>query len=75
MPPVTIGEQELALLHYIAEHEPASVGDVASGFGEPRALARSAVLTMMERLHSKGYLKRQQHGGSIATARSPGRPR
>lgn len=59
----TIGDQELALLHYLAEHPAASVGEVASGFGEPRALARSTVLTMMERLRGKGYLSRRQLKG------------
>ena len=59
----TIGDQELALLHYLAENEPASVGEVAAGFGEPRGLARSTVLTMMERLRGKGYLKRRQLKG------------
>lgn len=58
----SIGDQELALLHYLAEHAPASVGEVAAGFGEARALARSTVLTMMERLRGKGYLKRRQVG-------------
>ena len=55
----TIGDQELALLHHIDECGHASVGEVAVGFGEPRGLARSTVLTMMERLRSKGYLKRR----------------
>ena len=59
----TIGDQELALLHYLSEHQGASVGEVASGFGEPRTLARSTVLTMMERLRGKGYLKRRQLRG------------
>ena len=56
----TIGDQELALLQYIDEHAPATVGEVASGYGEARGLARSTVLTMMERLRAKGYLQRQQ---------------
>ena len=50
----TIGDQELALLQYIDEHAPATVGEVASGYGEARGLARSTVLTMMERLRAKG---------------------
>jgi predicted transcriptional regulator len=33
----TIGDQELALLQYIDEHAPASVGEVASGYGRPVA--------------------------------------
>jgi predicted transcriptional regulator len=36
---------------------------VAVSFGEPRGLARSTVLTMMERLRAKGYLKRRQLKG------------
>ena len=59
----TIGDQELALLQYIGENEPASVGEVAAGFGEARGLARSTVLTMMERLRTKGYLQREQDEG------------
>lgn len=59
----TIGDQELALLQYLGENQPASVGEVAAGFGEARGLARSTVLTMMERLRSKGYLQRAQHEG------------
>ena len=74
MPRPTIGDQELALLHYLAEHEPASVGEVAAGFGEMRGLARSTVLTMMERLRAKGYLKRRQAQGiyRYSTATGPG---
>lgn len=68
----SIGDQELALLHYLAEHEPASVGEVASGFGEPRGLARSTVLTMMERLRSKGYLRRRQASGMYRYSTSTG---
>jgi len=33
------------------------------GFGGPRALARSTVLTMMERLRRKGHLARRQMDG------------
>src|SRR5215469_12696132 len=59
----TIGDQELALLQYLAEHNNASVGEVAADFGEPRGLARSTVLTMMERLRGKSFLRRRQVGG------------
>ncbi|MFL6587128.1 MAG: BlaI/MecI/CopY family transcriptional regulator [Luteimonas sp.] len=69
----TVGDQELALLQHIAEHDAASVGEVAATFGEPRGLARSTVLTMMERLRAKAYLKRKQGDGGVfrysATAR------
>jgi predicted transcriptional regulator len=56
----SIGDQELALLQHLDESGAASVGEVAASFGEPRGLARSTVLTMMERLRAKGYLKRRQ---------------
>ena len=59
----TVGDQELALLRYIAEAGPSTVGEVAEGFGEPRGLARSTVLTMMERLRQKGHLEREQVEG------------
>ena len=59
----TVGDQELALLRYIAESGRTSVGEVAEGFGEPRGLARSTVLTMMERLRQKGRLEREQVDG------------
>lgn len=59
----SIGDQELALLQYIGQLGDASVGEVAAGFGEAQGLARSTVLTMMERLRAKGYLKRRQADG------------
>ena len=41
----------------------ATVADVVVGFGEPQGLARSTVLTMMERLRDKGFLgRRRVHG-------------
>jgi predicted transcriptional regulator len=69
----SIGDQELALLHYLDENKSASVGEVATGFGDPRGLARSTVLTMMERLRSKGYLRRRQVQGMFrySTATRP----
>ena len=61
----TIGDQELALLQYIDGQGDASVGEVAAAFGEARGLARSTVLTMMERLRAKAYLKRKQVDGGV----------
>jgi predicted transcriptional regulator len=59
----SIGDQELALLQHVGERGDASVGEVAADFGEPRGLARSTVLTMMERLRGKAYLRREQVDG------------
>ncbi|HZI13716.1 MAG TPA: BlaI/MecI/CopY family transcriptional regulator [Myxococcus sp.] len=58
-----VGEQELAVLRYVAEHGPATVGEVAERFGEPQGLARSTILTVMERLRLKGYLTRSKVEG------------
>ncbi|WP_066092726.1 BlaI/MecI/CopY family transcriptional regulator [Xanthomonas massiliensis] len=59
----SIGDQELALLGHIQERGTATVGEVAGDFGEGRGLARSTVLTMMERLRTKGYLARRKVDG------------
>jgi predicted transcriptional regulator len=67
----TIGDQELALLRHVAEQGPVSVGQVAEGFGVPRGLARSTVLTMMERLRQKGHLDREQADGGVYRYFSP----
>lgn len=70
----TIGDQELVLLKHLAEVGPAPVGQVAESFGAPRGLARSTVLTMMERLRQKGHLEREQVEGVFRyrAASSPG---
>lgn len=59
----TIGDQELSLLRHIADHGPMTVGDAAASFGASRGLARSTVLTMMERLRRKGSLSRKMTDG------------
>ena len=59
----SIGDQELALLQFVSEQGGASVAQAAAGFGQPRGLARSTVLTMMERLRKKGHLSRRQVDG------------
>jgi predicted transcriptional regulator len=55
----SVGGQELALLRFIADRGAASVGEAAEEFGAARGLARSTVLTMMERLRRKGQLARR----------------
>ena len=59
----SIGEQELALLRHIADRGSVTVGEAAEAFGAPRGLARSTVLTMMERLRTKGHLGRRMMDG------------
>lgn len=59
----SIGEQELALLRHIADRGGITVGEAADEFGASRELARSTVLTMMERLRQKGHLSRRMAEG------------
>lgn len=59
-----LGDQELDLLRFITEHSPATVREVAESYGSRRGLARTTILTMMERLRSKGYLRRSSVGGA-----------
>ncbi len=61
----SIGDQELALLHQVGQRGEVSVGEVAAQFAESHGLARSTVLTMMERLRAKAYLKRKQVDGGV----------
>ena len=59
----SIGDQELALLRFVSDAGQSTVGQAAERFGEPRGLARSTVLTMMESLRKKGHLTRRQQDG------------
>jgi predicted transcriptional regulator len=59
----SIGDRELALLQFVGERGDATVAEAVEGFGAPRGLARSTVLTMMERLRRKGHLGRRQVAG------------
>lgn len=63
MAETSVGEQELALLRFIADHDGITVGEAADRYGTPRHLARSTVLTMMERLRRKGFLVRRLADG------------
>ena len=58
-----LGKQESELLHFIADHAPIAMNQAAEKFGEPRNLARTTVLTVMERLRKKGYLSRERIEG------------
>ena len=58
-----LGELQLEILRFLSVHGPLSVGEVTARFGEPRGLARTTVLTVMERLREKGYLTRTKQAG------------
>lgn len=59
----TIGDRELELLRWLEGAGGASVGETAERWGANRGLARSTVLTMMERLRGKRMLRRREVGG------------
>jgi predicted transcriptional regulator len=61
----TLGDQELDLLRFVSDNEPITVADVAQKYGETGGLARTTVLTMMERLRKKGYLVRSKQDGAF----------
>jgi predicted transcriptional regulator len=58
-----LGKQELEILRYITDHAPVTVRQVAEQVGEQMGLARTTILTMMERLRKKGYLVRKRQAG------------
>ena len=68
MKPPLLGEQELEVLRYMADHAPIAVREVAAQFGEPRGLARTTILTVMERLRKKGFLTRTKEDGAFQYA-------
>lgn len=58
-----LGEQELEVLRFITERAPVTAREVVEGFGGERSLARTTILTVMERLRKKGYLTRRRRDG------------
>ena len=58
----SVGDAELEILRYVADHHPATVREVADHAAETKGLARTTVLTVMERLRKKGYLTRRKAG-------------
>lgn len=58
-----LGEQELEVLEYIAQHAPITAREVADRFGEQQGLARTTILTVIERLRKKGFLSRRRREG------------
>jgi predicted transcriptional regulator len=61
--PRPVSQQELECLLYVAQNGPLAASAVWEGFGAPRGLARTTVLTVLERLRGKGHLGRRRNGG------------
>jgi predicted transcriptional regulator len=47
---------------YVADHADSTVGEVARHFAASRGLARTTILTVLERLFRKHYLRRRRDG-------------
>lgn len=60
-----LGEQESALLSWVAANAPAGVAQIVAGWGASNGLARTTVTTMLERLRAKGYLQREKQGAGF----------
>ena len=61
--PAPLGEQEMELLEFVSRYAPVTSAQVAERFGEARGLARTTVLTVLERLRRKGYVVRRRQEG------------
>jgi predicted transcriptional regulator len=61
--PSNLGEQELEILRHISRHPSVTSGAVAEHFAQARNVARTTVVTMMDRLRKKGYLVRKKIDG------------
>ena len=58
-----LGELELVIMKLIWELQPCTVRDVAEVLAETRGSALTTVLTVMQRLHTKRFLRRRKHEG------------
>jgi predicted transcriptional regulator len=58
-----IGREEMQVLRYVADNQPASVREVADHLAIASGKARTTVLTVMDRLRAKGYLVRRKKCG------------
>lgn len=58
-----LGHLELDVLQYVCDHHPIGVREVAAHFADTSGQARTTVLTVMERLRAKGYLRRRKTEG------------
>lgn len=63
MRPRPISNQELELLLHLAQRGPLTATALWEDFGSPRGLARTTVLTVLERLRGKGRVARRREEG------------
>jgi predicted transcriptional regulator len=61
----SLGAQELELIRFVSDSQtPLSAKKIAKLFGESHGLARTTILTMLERLRKKGFLVRMEMEGN-----------
>lgn len=60
-----LGEAELEVLRFVSDRDGTTVREAADHFATTRGLARTTVLTTMERLRKKGFLTREAHEGGF----------
>jgi predicted transcriptional regulator len=58
----SLGEGQWDVLRWVSEHAPVTVAQVAEAFAQSHGLARTTILTVMEKLREKGYLIREKRG-------------
>lgn len=66
----SIGRSESDVLRFVAEQGPATVSEVGDHLATTKGLTRNTVLTMMERLRTKGFLVRTKVDGVFRYAAS-----
>lgn len=59
----SLGEQEIEILRHVAARGTVTVREVAEHFEKEKGLARTTILTVMERLRNKGFLSRAKVDG------------
>ena len=57
-----LGELESKVIRIVWDRQEASVRDVLASLSEGRKLAYTTVVTILDRLHKKGFLKRRKEG-------------
>jgi len=62
--PEPLGQVQLEVLQYVADHHPIRVSEVAAHFARTAGKARTTILTVMEKLREKGYLTRRKRKGT-----------
>jgi predicted transcriptional regulator len=60
---VGLGNAEWEILRYVIDHQPVTVRQVADYAAQTQGLARTTILTVMERLRKKRYLVRRKKEG------------